>query len=155
MSDQLRLRRLRTFLFALAAALFLGTVLELLAVKHYGSRLQILPLVLCGLGLVAVGIAWATPRAKAVLVVRVLMLLIAAGSVWGVYAHIEGNYAFASEIRPRERTIDHLRSALTGRDPLMAPGILAIGALVAIAATYTAGSTDERGAGGDSSSVLA
>ncbi|MCC6790920.1 MAG: hypothetical protein IT336_04495 [Thermomicrobiales bacterium] len=81
--------------------------------------------------------------------------LSAAGSVWGINAHIEGNHAFASEIRPRDNTIDHLRSALTGRDPLLALGILAIGVIVAIAATSTAGSADERGAGEDSSPVLA
>lgn len=142
-----RLGRLRLFLFALAAALFAGTVLELLAVSHTGSRLQLLPFALCGLGMLAAAIAWARPTPRIVLGARVLMALIAAGSLWGVYAHLEGNYAFASEIRPRESTVAHLRSALTGRDPLMAPGILAIGAMVTIAATYAAGTGEERIAG--------
>jgi hypothetical protein len=135
------------FLFVLAAALYVGTVLELLAVKHYDSRLQLLPFALCGIGLLAIAVAWAKPGRKAVLVTRLVMLAIAAGSLWGVYAHIEGNYEFAREIRPRESTSAHLRSAISGRDPLMAPGILAFGAIVTVAATFTTSSsaTDESG----------
>lgn len=140
MSDRQRLRRLRSVLFALAATLFLGTVIELLAVKHYDSRLQLLPFALCGIGFVAVAIAWTKPLPKAVLAIRLLMFLTAVGSLWGVYAHIEGNYDFAREIRPRESMTAHIRSALTGRDPLIAPGILAIGAIVTLAATYTTAS---------------
>ena len=36
---------------------------------------------------------------------------------------------------------DNLEAVLTGRDPLMAPGILAIAAAVAVAATYASVST--------------
>jgi hypothetical protein len=65
------------------------------------------------------------------------MLIIAAGSLWGIYEHVTGNLEFVHEVRPHAGRIEVLRAALQGGDPLLAPGILAVGAIVAIAATYT------------------
>jgi hypothetical protein len=143
MNAAARLGQLRTFLFALAASLFAGTILELLSVKHYKEPVQLIPFALCGLGLVSIAVVWSRPGRTTVLAFRVLMLVIAGGSGLGVYMLIKGNYEFAHEIHPRASTSSLITSALTGRDPLMAPGTLAIGAAIAIAATFATVSAAE------------
>lgn len=136
MSARLALSRLRTFLFLLAAALFVGTIAELIAAKHWQEPLQLAPFALCGLGLGALATAWRRPLGRTVWAVRALMGGIALGSLLGVYEHIGGNLEFAHELQPNARGWALWRSALTGRDPLFASGVLAVGAAVAIAATY-------------------
>lgn len=50
--------------------------------------------------------------------------------------HIEHNLAFELEIRPNATTGDVFFEALSGANPLLAPGILGLAAIVALAATY-------------------
>jgi hypothetical protein len=125
--------RLRTFLYLLAAVLFTGTIGELLMVGHDESRMQLVPFGLCLLGLVALGVAWRRPDRQQR---RAAMVTIAAGSVLGVWEHLEGNIGFVHEVRPHAGTLEAFREGLGGAAPLLAPGILAIGAAVAIAATF-------------------
>ena len=136
MNQDVTLRRLRAFLVLLATALFAGTIGELLAAKHYRDPIQLVPFALCGLGLLALGAIWTRPSRGAILAVRALMIVIALGSVLGVYEHLAGNYEFVHEVRPSADTWALAKATLTGRDPLLAPGILAVGAALAIAATY-------------------
>jgi hypothetical protein len=143
MTADAKLHRLRTFLFALSASLFAGTVLELIAVKHYQDPMQFVPFALCGLGIVMIVLTWFKANILPILVVRALMVVIAAGSALGVYQHITGNYEFASEIHPRWSTLQLLEAAVRGRDPLMAPGILAVGAVLALAATFASDTSTE------------
>ena len=135
MSGDSTLRRLRIFLQLLAATLFAGTIVELLAAKHYADLLQLVPFGLCGLGLLTLGVVWTRPSRLTVLALRATMTVIALGSLLGVYEHIRGNLEFAREIHPRASTISLLQTAFTGRNPLGAPGLLAVAAAVAIAAT--------------------
>ena len=78
MSAPLTLRRLRTFLSALAAALFAGTIVELILEGHVEDQLQFVPFVLCGLGLAALVALRARPGRHTVLAVRAVMAVIAA-----------------------------------------------------------------------------
>lgn len=135
-TDRQRFRRLRLFLAALSALLFVGTVAELLSVKHYGDRVQLIPFAMCGIGFGLVLLSWWNPSPGMVKGTRAVMALIALSSLIGVYEHIQGNLGFAREVHPHASTTALLKSALTGRDPLMAPGILAVAAILAIAATF-------------------
>ncbi len=132
------LRQLGRFLHLLAIALFAGTILELIAAKHYDEPTQLIPFLLCGLGIGLVALAWARPTARTIRWLRVAMLVIAGGSLLGVYFHVSGNMEFAREIHPDASFWTLLRAGLQGRDPLLAPGVLAVAAAVAIAATSTA-----------------
>jgi hypothetical protein len=71
-----------------------------------------------------------------VLCVRVLMLLVAAGAMYGVYNHAWNNFAFEREINPKAGVGEMILAALGGANPLLAPGILAVAAAVALAASY-------------------
>lgn len=130
------LARLRRFLLALAGALFIGTVAELAAAGHTASPAQWIPFGLCGLGLLGVLAAWAWPRRAVLLGLRAGMGLVGLGSLLGLYEHVAGNLAFQLEIQPNAAVGDVIGEALGGANPLLAPGILALAAVLVVAATY-------------------
>jgi hypothetical protein len=76
------------------------------------------------------------PNRATLLVLRGVMGLVTLGGLFGVYEHLEHNLAFELEIRPTATVTAVLMEALKGASPLLAPGILALTALIAIAATY-------------------
>ena len=53
-----------------------------------------------------------------------------------MYLHLDGNIDFQREIDPSAPASDMLLSVLGGANPLLAPGILSVAAVLAIAATY-------------------
>lgn len=139
MSDLERLARLTTLLYALSAALFAGTIVELLSAKHFQEPMQLVPFALCVAGLVAIGVAWKRPSRQSVLALRLVMLIAAGGSLLGMWEHLEGNIGFIQEMHPDVTGWRLLLGAVTGRAPLLASGALAVAGAVAIAATFAAG----------------
>ena len=136
MNDLTALARLRNQLFALAAILFCGTIAELLAAKHYQSPTQLVPFGLCGLGLMTVALAWKGSQPNIRVAVRIIMVVIASGSLWGIYEHVTGNLSFVHEVRPHASGMMVLKATLQGGDPILAPGVLAVAAVVTILATF-------------------
>jgi hypothetical protein len=136
MIDALVLLRLRRFLLFVSASLFVGTVVELFLVNHMESFAQLIPFALCGLGLVSVVAVLLRPQRALMLALRACMSLVAAGSLFGIYEHIEGNLGFQRELHPNAAFGKVVLGALGGANPLLAPGILALAAALALAATY-------------------
>lgn len=136
MSADLTLRRLRWLLMALAGFMFLCSLAELVFTEHTEEPLQWVPFVLCGLALVALGIVWLRPARGTFLALRWTMALVLAGSLFGVYEHLSANLAFAQEIQPNATAGALVWEMLSGASPLLAPGILGIAAVLALAATY-------------------
>lgn len=129
-------QRLRTFLLSTAGFLCVGTVVELALAKHYEDPTQLIPFVLCGIGLIAVVIALLRPSRTSLWALRGIMAVLMFGSLFGIYEHLESNASFVSEIRPSATTLDVWLGALTGAAPLLAPGILALAGVLALAGTY-------------------
>ena len=129
-------QRLRTFLLVLAGWMCVGTVVELFLAKHTEDPVQFAPFVLCGLGLIAVMAALRRPRRATLMALRGVMSLLMIGSLFGMYEHLANNFAFELEMRPSAVWSDVWFEALRGAAPLLAPGILALAAIIAIAATY-------------------
>jgi hypothetical protein len=136
MSDALILSRLRQFLLVVSGLLLTGTLAELWLINHMEDPVQLIPFALCGLGLVAVFAAMLRPRRAALLGLRACMGLTVLGSLLGVYLHLESNLGFHRELHPNASTGELLLGALGGANPLLAPGIMALTAALAIAATY-------------------
>ncbi len=139
MNESVTLRRLRTFLRTLAAVLFGGTVVELLLTGHVDSPIQTVPFALCGLGLLALAAVWLRPGRGSIRALRLIMIVVACGSAVGVAQHVSGNLEFGRETQPDAPAVRLLVAALTGAAPLLAPGILAVAASLAVAATYGTG----------------
>lgn len=136
MRAEVTLARLRRFLLALSVALLGGAVAELWFVEHTEDPVQLVPFVLCGLGAAAGIVALARPGRVALWALRAVMLLVVAGSLLGVYLHVESNAALERELNPGISAGRVWLGALGGANPLLAPGVLAVAALLALAATY-------------------
>ena len=126
----------RRFLLILSGFIFVGSAVELFFAEHYGNALQIFPFVLSAAGLLSVIAGLATMRKPYLNALRYVMYVIAAGSLFGIYEHVEHNFEFTSEIKPNLSSIEVFWEALHGASPFLAPGILFLGALLAYAATW-------------------
>lgn len=136
MPAEVVLARLRSFLLWVAVGLCAGTILELLLTNHTETPIQLLPFVLCGLGLLITLLTLVQANYTTLLLLRGIMGLGVLGSLLGIYEHITNNIAFELEIYPNATLVDIFLEALGGANPLLAPGILALAAILAIAATY-------------------
>ena len=130
------LRRLRRFLLLLTIALFAGALVELWLVGHTEDVIQLAPFVLSVVGIVASLLVFFWPSNGTIQVMRIWMAIVVVGTLVGVYLHIEGNVMFHREVDPNATTSQLVWEGLGGGNPLLAPGILAIAALLAVAATY-------------------
>ena len=136
MSAELLVHRFRLFLLTLSGLIFVGTVVELLFIEHTESLVQWIPYILAGLGLLAIAGALLRPQRATLLSLQIVMGLVVLGSLFGTYEHIEHNLAFELEIRPGATIGEVFLDALGGASPLLAPGTLALAAILALAATY-------------------
>jgi hypothetical protein len=130
------LSRMRIWLLLLAGGLLIGTLVELILINHAESAVQLIPFALCGLGLLSVALALLRARRAVLLTLRVCMLIIVAGSLFGVYEHISNNISFLLEIQPNATSAEVLSKALGGANPLLAPAMLTLAAVLALTATY-------------------
>ncbi|HZH91237.1 MAG TPA: hypothetical protein VEX70_11540 [Pyrinomonadaceae bacterium] len=130
------LSRLRRFLLAFSIMLLGGALLELWLIGHMQDPVQFIPFVLCGMGALAALAALLRPRRVTLWGLRVCMTLVVLGTLLGVYLHVEGNYELQREISPNAPTGETVFGALGGANPLLAPGVLAVAAVLALAATY-------------------
>jgi fatty acid desaturase len=136
------LRRLRLFLLLLSGMLFAGTILELFLVDHHQDAIQWLAFAFAGLGLLVTLAVLARRGRTTVTLLRWSMLLVMVGSLFGIYEHVSNNIAFEREIQPNATLNRLLWKGVAGANPLLAPGALAIAALLALAATYKYGITN-------------
>lgn len=130
------LRRLRLFLFVLAGLVFAGAVVELVLTEHTESPVQWIPFILSGLGIAAILAALIRPQRLTLIALWSVMVLVILGSLVGVYDHLINNIGLELEIRPNATVGDVFMDALKGASPLLAPGMLAVAAIIALAATY-------------------
>ncbi len=136
MSAEVLVGRFRVFLLSVAGFSCVVTIVELWFEKHTGSALQLIPFILCGLGVAAIAAALIRPRRITLRLLQTVMAAMLAGSLFGLFEHVEHNLEFAREIRPNATFSVLLADTLHGANPLLAPAILALAAVLAIAATY-------------------
>lgn len=130
------LRRLRRFLLLLAVMLFAGSLVELWLVGHTEDWVQLIPFVLAIVAIILGILVSLRPANLTIQVLRIWMGLVVLGTLFGVYQHIAGNIAFEREVDPRATTSQLALQGLAGGNPLLAPGVLAIAAVLAWTATY-------------------
>jgi hypothetical protein len=136
MSTEVINQRLRQFLLLLSGFTLLMTLVELLLAEHTGEALQVLPLMLAALGIVALLLALLRPGRASLIALRLVMLLVGLTGALGAAVHLLRNYEFEQEIRPNAAASELVMHTLQGAAPLLAPGVLLFAALVALAATY-------------------
>lgn len=135
------LRRVRRFLLLLTVLLFGGALTELWLVGHTEDRIQWLAFGFAILGALAALLFLFRQSRATLLILRLCMVVVALGSLFGIYEHVTGNIAFQREIRPDSSTTQLISSGLSGGNPLLAPGVLAVAAILGLIATYRQSST--------------
>jgi len=130
------LAKLRQYLLIISAGVFVMTVTELFFLSHWNETIQILPFALSGLGLITLALAYFRPSHGTLNTLRWSMFVIAACSLIGFYEHMLNNYGFWLEIKPSATTWELLKATLEGANPVLAPGILMLGAVIALMAIY-------------------
>ncbi len=128
--------QLRRFQLALAAAVCAGIIAELVLIGHTEGLVQLVPIVLPSVALLALGLAYARPSRTTVLTLRAVMVILMAAGAFGIYEHFEHNLAFELEIQPNATFRDVWLQAMQGASPFLAPGAVALAGLLGLSATY-------------------
>jgi hypothetical protein len=113
-----------------------GMAFELLLIGHVDGALQYVPVVLLGIGLVALAWHALAPGPVTVRVVQAMMTLFVVSGVAGVALHYRGNALFELEMYPTLEGTELMRKTLTGATPVLAPGSMALLGLVGLSQTY-------------------
>src|SRR6187397_1103219 len=103
-----------------------GTGTELLLLGHFEGRLQLIPLVLLGLGILVVLWHAVRPTRTTVRAVQMLMTVSVAAGVLGVGLHYRGNLEFELEMYPTMGGAELLGKVVTGATPVLAPASLSL-----------------------------
>jgi len=128
--------RFRLILCALAVATFVVIPAELILLGHTQSVAQWIPFVACFFGLVASGWVVVDPVPARLRGARLLSRLIVLSGMVGAFMHLRANLLLQLEIRPNETWSEAMWPALQGSAAFLAPGILILGALLVLGATY-------------------
>ena len=136
MNSEQSLARIRQFLLIISAGVFIMTVTELFFLSHWTETIQLLPFVLSGWGLITLFLAYFRPSPVTINLLRWSMLVIGLCSVIGIYEHMANNLGFQMEIQPNATTRELIMATLEGANPVLAPGILMLGAAIGWTATY-------------------
>ena len=127
---------LRTALLVLLVIGTVGTIVELLLLKHTDGVWQVAPLVLCLLTLLV--LAWfgvARTAASLRALQGVMLLTLVSGGV-GVVQHFRGNVIYASESNPSLSGRELYAEAVMGSTPTLAPGMMVQLALIGLAFAF-------------------
>jgi hypothetical protein len=136
MNSEQSLARIRQFLLIISAGVFIMTVTELFFLSHWTETIQLLPFILSGGGLTTLLLAYFRPSARTINVLRWSMIVIGLCSLIGVYEHMANNLGFQLEIQPNATTWELIMATLEGANPVLAPGILMLGAAIGWTAAY-------------------
>lgn len=137
---------LRRILLAILAFGIVGLVPELLLLEHVKSPTQLIPFALLVLMAVGVGLVYFRPNRTNLRLFQVLMILVALGSLMGVWEHLEGNLEYVRELSPTLSGLPLLWKALHKGAPVLAPGMMLQMALLGLAFTFRHPAWGKRGA---------
>lgn len=144
MNAEKTLIRIRQFLMIISAGVFLMTVAELIFLSHWSETIQFLPFVLSGWGLVILALAYFRPTSTTINILRWSMIVIAVLSLIGIYEHMENNLGFQREIQPNATLQELALGTVEGANPVLAPGILTLGAAIGWTAAYQHSALEQR-----------
>jgi hypothetical protein len=136
MNSEQSLARIRQFLLIISAGVFVMTVTELFFLSHWTETIQLLPFLLSSWGLIVLALAYFNPNPTTIKILRWSMVVIGLCSLIGIYEHMANNLGFQMEIQPNATTWDLIMATFEGANPVLAPGILMLGAAIGWTAAY-------------------
>ena len=128
--------RLRLFVLVLFIVGSVGTGAELILLEHVEDGWQLVPVVLLGGSLLALGWQAVDRGPRSTRLVQIAMVLCVASGVSGLWLHYAGNAEFELEMYPSLSGFDLFRGAIAGATPTLAPGTMIQLGLLGLAYTY-------------------
>jgi hypothetical protein len=128
---------LRRFLLAVFLVALFGTGTDLVLLEHFEDRLQFIPFILLGLGLVV--LAWhVVHRGRAsVRALQVLMFLFLVGGLLGLVLHYRVSMEFQLEVNPELSGLElFLKTIRAKAPPALGPGAMIYLGLLGLAYAY-------------------
>lgn len=136
MNAETILKRIRIFLLGFSIFTFAGSVFELVFLNHTRETLQWTPFILCALGILLAALMLIHPTVQTVRIVRIGMWIVLAGGIFGMGVHVFGNLKPYIEGGRSAGFGQLITTAFGGRNPLLAPGVLSMAAVMALTALY-------------------
>lgn len=128
----LRMAMLGLFLLGVA-----GTLAELLLLAHDEDAIQLIPVVLAGVGLLIAMWNAIAPGAASIRTMQVLAVLFIAAGLAGVFYHYDANVEFQRELEPTLQGSALLWKVLQAKaPPALSPGLMVQLGLLALAFTF-------------------
>lgn len=112
------------------------TVAELIFLGHWNKWIQFLPFLLSITGITTLAFIYFRPTHINIIVTNWTMIVIGICSFIGFYEHMSNNYQFLLEIQPNSTIWELTKATLEGENPVLAPGILLLGAAIGLVAIY-------------------
>lgn len=129
--------RMRLMAGLLAVFVMCAVETELFLLKHHEEWRQVVPLVLVAVAAVVLVAQLIRPFAAGIITLRVLMVLMVATGLLGVYFHYAGNLEFQMEMDATQHGWALMRKVLEAKTPpALAPGALAQIGLLGLLYTY-------------------
>ncbi len=126
---------MRTFVRLLFLLGSLATVADLLLLGHFEDNWQLIPLILLGLGLIALGWLRFLPGPRSLRAFQGTMGLFAIAGCLGLYFHYQGNMEFELEMYPSMKGLQLFWESIRGATPALAPAALIQLGLLGLAST--------------------
>ena len=114
----------------------IGTIVELVLLKHTDGAWQLFPLVLGVLTLLVLAWFGVSRSAASLRTLQGIMLVMLLSGAIGVVQHFRGNVVYASESNPSLSGRELYLEAIRGSTPTLAPGVMAQLALIGLAFTF-------------------
>lgn len=131
------LQIVRRWLLAILVMGMAGTAVELLLLQHTEGSIQLIPLVLLGLGLGSLAWHAVTPGRVNVRAVQIVMAAFVAAGLAGVYFHYQANVEFQLEGDPSLAGAALFYRVVAAKvPPALAPGVMIQFGLLGLAYTY-------------------
>ncbi|PYR65664.1 MAG: hypothetical protein DMF87_26540 [Acidobacteria bacterium] len=136
------LASIRKLLLGALAIGVIGTISELILLRHIDKPAQWIPVVVLVLALPVLIWHGSSPSRASVRVLQALMALFLVLGAVGVGLHYDGNVEFERELHPSERGWEFIRKTVAGATPVLAPGSMVLLGLVGLAHAYRHPSLD-------------
>jgi hypothetical protein len=130
------LASIRKLLLGALAIGVVGTIGELILLRHIDMPAQWFPLVLLGGAVPVLFWHFRSPSVASVRTMQGLMFAFIAAGMVGVGLHYNGNVEFERELNPSERGWTFVRKTVAGATPVLAPGSMVLLGLVGLAQAY-------------------
>jgi hypothetical protein len=128
------LRKLLLFILLIGMT---GTLTELLILRHVEDLLQLIPVVLIGVGYVVLGWHGIRRSRGSIAGLQIVMMMFVVSGILGMFLHYRANVEFQLELQPELSGTDLFWKVLEAKTPpALSPGVMAQLGLIGFAYAY-------------------